>query len=199
MVMIITNPLLSIKLSSFHIHVLQDFCKLALDYLQKGPNTKLYTAAAQKLQVSPEIVKSSAEGLLNLLFESCKYKLNKKDFQDSVIALGFTEEKELLLSKLYSNKKEDILNLLPHVGFKVLEYYNMEWRFEVQIASRCLLKQTGALITLDLAFKNENVDDTEHILVQTDTNNLLNIIQLLEEALQEGRSQHVHRISRIIK
>lgn len=31
--------------------VLQDFCKLAVDYLQKGPNVKVYNAAARKFQL----------------------------------------------------------------------------------------------------------------------------------------------------
>lgn len=30
-----------------YVSVLQDFCKLALDYIQKGPNLKLYSAAAR--------------------------------------------------------------------------------------------------------------------------------------------------------
>lgn len=31
--------------------VLQDFCKLAVDYLLKGPNVKVYNAAARKFQL----------------------------------------------------------------------------------------------------------------------------------------------------
>ncbi|XP_072767878.1 COMM domain-containing protein 2-like isoform X2 [Anoplolepis gracilipes] len=178
----------------------QDFCKLALDYLQKGPNVKVYNAAAQKLNVDLNAIKNSVEGLVNLLLESCKHKLSAEDFRDSVIALGFTEEKETILSKLYSVKKDEISNILGEIGFKLPEYHDMEWRFEVQTASRSLLKQVAPLITLDLSLKNpDNSDEIEHILLQTDSTNLLHITQELEEALQESRSLHIRRISRAIK
>ncbi|XP_076758544.1 COMM domain-containing protein 2-like [Xylocopa sonorina] len=180
--------------------VLQDFCKLALDYLQKGQNIKLYNAAAQKLSVEVGVIKNSVEGLVNLLLESCRYKLNSEDFRDSVISLGFSEQQEIILSKLYNAKKEEISDTLANVGFKLPEYHDMEWRFEVQIASRTLLKQVAPLITLDLSIKNPDKDKSiEHVLLQTDPVNLLHITQQLEEALQEGRSQHIRRLSRVIK
>ena len=180
--------------------VLQDFCKLAVDYLQKGPNIKLYSAAAQKLEVDVNVIKNSVEGLVNLLLESCRYKLSAEDFRDSVVALGFAEDQETILSKLYNVKKDEILESLTDIGFKLPEYHDMEWRFEVQIASRSLLKQVAPLITLDLSIKDSNKnEDIEHVLLQTDPVNLLHITQELEEALQEGRSQHIRRLSRVIK
>ncbi|KAG5311998.1 OPSD protein, partial [Acromyrmex insinuator] len=177
--------------------VLQDFCKLALDYLQKGPNVKVYNAAAQKLNVELEVIKNSVEGLVNLLLESCKYKLSTEDFRDSIVALGFTEDKEAILSKLYSIKKDEVSDALKEIGFKLPRYHDMEWRFEVQTASRSLLKQVAPLISLDLSLKNpDNPEEIEHVLLQTDPTNLLHITQELEEALQESRSQHIRRISR---
>ncbi|EGI62544.1 PREDICTED: COMM domain-containing protein 2 [Acromyrmex echinatior] len=180
--------------------VLQDFCKLALDYLQKGPNVKVYNAAAQKLNVELEVIKNSVEGLVNLLLESCKYKLSTEDFRDSIVALGFTEDKEAILSKLYSIKKDEVSDALKEIGFKLPRYHDMEWRFEVQTASRSLLKQVAPLISLDLSLKNpDNPEEIEHVLLQTDPTNLLHITQELEEALQESRSQHIRRISRAVK
>ncbi|KAG5328013.1 OPSD protein, partial [Acromyrmex charruanus] len=177
--------------------VLQDFCKLALDYLQKGPNVKVYNAAAQKLNVELDVIKNSVEGLVNLLLESCKYKLSTEDFRDSIVALGFTEDKEAILSKLYSIKKDEVSDALEEIGFKLPRYHDMEWRFEVQTASRSLLKQVAPLISLDLSLKNpDNPEEIEHVLLQTDPTNLLHITQELEEALQESRSQHIRRISR---
>ncbi|XP_012537870.1 COMM domain-containing protein 2 [Monomorium pharaonis] len=180
--------------------VLQDFCKLALDYLQKGPNIKVYNAAAQKLNVELDVIKNSVEGLVNLLLESCKHKLSAEDFRDSVIALGFTEDKEAILSKLYSVKKDEVSDALEEIGFKLPKYHDMEWRFEVQTASRSLLKQVVPLVTLDLSLKNpDNPEKIEHILLQTDPTNLLHMTQELEEALQESRSQHIRRISKTVK
>lgn len=56
-----------------------------------------------------------------------------EDFRDSVVALGFTEDKEVILSKLYSVKKDEVSNALEEIGFKLLKYHDMEWRFEVQV------------------------------------------------------------------
>ncbi|XP_011694522.1 PREDICTED: COMM domain-containing protein 2 [Wasmannia auropunctata] len=180
--------------------VLQDFCKLALDYLQKGPNVKVYNAAAQKLNVELDVIKNSVEGLVNLLLESCKHKLSAEDFRDSVVALGFTEDKEAILSKLYSIKRDEVSDALEEIGFKLPRYHDMEWRFEVQTASRSLLKQVAPLVTLDLSLKNpDNPEEVEHVLLQTDPTNLLHITQELEEALQESRSQHIRRISKAVK
>lgn len=180
--------------------VLQDFCKLALDYLQKGPNIKLYNAAAQKLRVEVDVIKNSVEGLVNLLLESCRYKLSSEDFRDSVIALGFSEDKETVLSRIYEVKRDEISEAFANIGFKLPEYYDMEWRFEVQVASRSLLQQVAPLVTLDLSVKNsDKPEDIEHVLLQTDPVNLLHMTQELEEALHEGRSQHIRRISRVIK
>lgn len=177
--------------------VLQDFCKLALDYLQKGPNMKLYHAAAQKLEVELDVIKNSVEGLINLLLESCNHKLSNEDFRDSIIALGFSEENEAILSKLYITKKKEISNIIAATGFKIPEYHDLEWRFEVQTASRTLLKQVSPLITLDLTLKNN--ENMEHILLQTDPVNLLHMAQELEEALKESYSQHTRQVSRAAK
>lgn len=114
---------------------------------------------SEKLNVELDVIKNSVEGLVNLLLESCKHKvrpidnsaerksvttqehlfdvlvlqLSPDDFRDSVIALGFTEDREAILSKLYSVKKDEISDALEEIGFKLLRYHDMEWRFEVQV------------------------------------------------------------------
>lgn len=56
--------------------VVVDFCKLAIDFLQNGPNLKLYGIAAQKLGQEQEAVQNCVYGLVNLLLLSCRHKVN---------------------------------------------------------------------------------------------------------------------------
>lgn len=84
--------------------------------------------------------------------------------------------------------------------FNILNFYILYIIYFLQIASRTLLKQVAPLITLDLSIKNSDKDENiEHILLQTDPINLSYITQQLEEAVQEGYSQHIRRLSRVIK
>lgn len=89
---------------------------------------------------------------------------------------------------------------LQYIKFLYFIYFIFYTIYFLQIASRALLKQVAPLITLDLSIKNSDKDENiEHILLQTDPINLSYITQQLEEAVQEGYSQHIRRLSRVIK
>ncbi|XP_043288006.1 COMM domain-containing protein 2 [Venturia canescens] len=180
--------------------VLQDFCKLAIDYLQKGPNLKLYAAAAQKLQVEPEIIRSLTEGLINLLLESSKQKLAEDQFTKLINSLGFQEERETILLKLYETERLKIDSALSKIGLQLPRYHNLEWRFQVQLASRSLLNQLSPIFVIDLMLKTgENSDDIKHVALQSDPSNLLRLSQELESAIADSQSQHARSIKRSIK
>ncbi|XP_063993136.1 COMM domain-containing protein 2 [Diachasmimorpha longicaudata] len=182
------------------VQVVQDFCKLVTDYLQKGPNLKLYAAAAQKLEVESKVIQNSVEGLVYLLVECTKNRLNLEAFKTLINDVGFTDERESLLCSLYTERQQELHDALADVGFNVPQYHNMEWRFEVQVASRTLLHQVVPSIALDLTLKNAGKSSPEeHVLLQSDPRNLLHLTHELEAAIQEGRSQHIRKIKRSIK
>ncbi|KAF2881855.1 hypothetical protein ILUMI_24319 [Ignelater luminosus] len=133
--------------------VVVDFCKLAIDFLQNGPNLKVYNNAAQKLEVGAENVQNCVYGLVNLLLESCKHKLNEVDFRDSVLTVGFTQEQQNILSKFYLSKRKDISDILAKLVVDEPHYHDLQWRFEVQVASRSLLEQVTPLVSMDLVLK----------------------------------------------
>ncbi|XP_018571313.1 COMM domain-containing protein 2 [Anoplophora glabripennis] len=183
------------------IQVIVDFCKLALDFLQNGPNLKRYTTAAQKLEVEVDVVQNCIFGLTNLLILSCKHKLSEADFRDSVLTIGFSHEQQVVLSKFYESKQNDI-HKLNQACINEPHYEDLKWRFEVQVSSRSLLQQVTPLIAMELVLRKKNEGtgiDREKILVQTDPNNLLHIANELENALTESRSRHSRKIQRALK
>ncbi|KAJ8960794.1 hypothetical protein NQ318_020090 [Aromia moschata] len=184
------------------IQVVVDFCKLAIDFIQNGPNLKRYTTAAQKLNVEVDVVQNCIYGLINLLRVSCKHKLSEADFRDSVLTLGFSEEQQTVLSKFYQTKQNEV-HQLNRRSINEPHYDDLKWRFEIQVASRALLQQATPLIAMELQLKTrkdyEMDVEKEKILLQTDLNNLLHMANELENALVESRSRHSRKIQRALK
>ena len=97
---------------------------------------------------------------------------------------------------------------LPH-------YHDMEWRAEVQLASRSLLHRVEPSITLRIHTKDGGkgklagkeivnmspslIDTSSSCLLQADPVNLLHLTKTLEGALGELNNQHCRRIMRSIK
>ncbi|XP_048398722.1 COMM domain-containing protein 2 isoform X3 [Stegostoma tigrinum] len=150
-----------------------------------------------KLNVSTETVQHGVEGLMYLLTESSKMMISEVDFQDSVLVLGFPEDLNKLLLQLYLENRREIRSILNELAPDLPHYHNLEWRLDVQLASRALRQQVKPLLTLKLHLE-QNGQRNANIL-QTDPATLLHLIRKLEQALGEMKTNHCRRIVRNIK
>ncbi|KAI2650095.1 COMM domain-containing 2 [Labeo rohita] len=177
--------------------VVGEFGRIAVEFLKKGSNPKIYEGAARKLNVSSESVQHGVEGLMYLLTESSKLMISEVDFQDSVLVLGFSEELNKLLLQLYLENRKEIRQILSKLAPSLPHYHNLEWRLDVQLASRALRHQVKPTVTLKLHLE-DGAKRSAHVL-QTDPATLQHLIQELERALGELKTNHCRRILRNIK
>ncbi|NXW48702.1 COMD2 protein, partial [Nyctiprogne leucopyga] len=150
-----------------------------------------------KLSVGVDTIQRGVEGLTYLLTESSKLMISEIDFQDSIHVLGFSDELNKLLLQLYLDNRKEIRSILSELAPKLPSYHSLEWRLDVQLASRSLRQQIKPTVTLKLHL-NQNEDQTAQVL-QTDPSTLLHLIQQLEQALGEMKTNHCRRIVRNMK
>ncbi|XP_009332283.1 PREDICTED: COMM domain-containing protein 2 [Pygoscelis adeliae] len=150
-----------------------------------------------KLNVGVDTIQHGVEGLTYLLTESSKLMISEIDFQDSIHVLGFSDELNKLLLQLYLDNRKEIRSILSELAPKLPSYHSLEWRLDVQLASRSLRQQIKPAVTIKLHL-NQNEDQTAQVL-QTDPSTLLHLIQQLEQALGEMKTNHCRRIVRNMK
>lgn len=185
-------------IATLELGLLREFARISLDSLLKGaPNPKIFQAAAQKLEVSVQTIKDGIDGLRHIFVESCRLMIGEIDFQDSIITLGFTEDVTKELLQLYLDNRKEIRNILSDMTVQVPHYRNLEWRFDVELASRSLHRQTNPVILMKLNTKSG--DQTQTDVLQTDPVNLFHLTSVLENAMQEMKTAHCRRIVRNIK
>ena len=184
-------------LSQVEEEIAVEFCRIAVEFIKQGINTKKYQSASQKLNIDVHLIRKSVEALMNLLTESCKLSLSELDFQDSIISIGLSETLNQRLLDFHTEHCKEIRNILGRMTMTVPHYKDLEWRFDVKIASRMLQHQTTPEILLRLGINSGN--DVETHLLQTDPVNLVHMTHVLEEALAELKSGHCRRIGRNIR
>lgn len=69
------------------------------------------------------------------------------------MVLGFSEELNDQLYQLYQENCREIRSILSSMTMDLPHYHNLEWRSEVQLASRSLQRQTQPAILLRLHTK----------------------------------------------
>jgi len=185
-------------LTSLEIDVVLEFARISLDSVLKGSsNPKIFQAAAQKLGVEVNTIKNGISGLQHVLTESSRLMIGEIDFQDSVMTLGFSEEVIKALLQMYLANRKEIRNILGEMSVKIPHYHDLEWRFDVELASRSLQHQTNPVVIMRLHTKEG--DKKSANILQTDLVNLIHLTTELENAMQEMKTAHCRRIVRNIK
>lgn len=184
-------------LATVDVAVVREFCRISMEFIKKGVNIRMYTAAAQKLGVDIAVVRHGVEGLMYLLVESAKLMVNEIDFLDSIVTLGFDEELNKELLSLYQENSVEIRCVLQEMSMDLPHYHDLEWRLEVGMGSRALQQQVEPSLILRLHTKDGDVSCNQ--VFETDPVNLLHLTKSLESALNELKSQHCRRIMRSIK
>lgn len=176
--------------------VVGEFGRIALEFLRKGTSPKIYEGAARKLSVPVEMVQHGVEGLMFLMTESSKHMISEVDFMDSVLVLGFSEELNQILLQLYLQHHSQIRSTLNQLLPTQPTYHNLEWRLDVQLASRSVRQQMIPMLIMRL-----NLTGSSNIsrVLRTDPSTLLHLISILEAALAALKTSHARRILRNIK
>lgn len=74
------------------------------------------------------------------------------------MVLGFSAELNDQLFELYQEHCREIRSILSSMSLDLPHYHSLEWRFEVQLASRSLQRQTQPKILLRLHTKEDGKD-----------------------------------------
>eukprot|EP00118_Oscarella_pearsei_P005360 m.24579 g.24579 ORF g.24579 m.24579 type:complete len:161 (+) comp28647_c0_seq1:242-724(+) len=132
-----------------------------------------------------------------LMTESAKLMVSDLDFKDSIIVLGFQEELNDELFRLYMEHRKEIRAILSEMSMDLPHYHNLEWRLDVQLASRSVRHQTDPSVVLRLHTKDCDQSNVE--VLEANPTNLVHLANSLEAALAEMKTAHCRRILRNIK
>lgn len=151
------------------------------------------------------------------MFFSLFTQVSEEDFAQ-IERTGFTKEQISVLWQFVTSKGDFVRNVLDQLSLVEYRFRDLEWRLEGRVASRSLIQQSIPLITIKFHLDTETVNENKcplvaaqkdqsnagsvqrsrkkEIIFQTDPNNLLYIINVLEKTLQEART---HRVRNIVK
>ena len=121
--------------------VLHQFAEIALQF-GKGDRSGAasFPGVAEELGVESEAVEGGVAALSYIFVQSARLSLSTDDFERALREeAGFTEEDALeIMRSLFNDNREALRNVLvaADASLPIPRYHNLEWRLEVQVASR---------------------------------------------------------------
>ena len=177
-----------------------DFCNIALEFVRRGPNEKLYTRAAGRVGVEPAVVERSIVALSRVLVDAANAKLDAFRLQTALSALPFGEESAKLLHEFAMANGAELHECARKREPSVPAYSHLDWRLDVEVASRTQHRQVRPTFLLRLDTESGGAGGAAASeLLQSDYANLKRLQTVLEAATADMKAAHASRIARYIK
>jgi len=77
-------------------------------------------------------------------------QLSEIDFQDSLKAIGLSEELQQALLQQYTDNRAFIRSIQKELSMDLPHYNNLEWRLDVKVTIANMLKSVRLLISLSV-------------------------------------------------
>lgn len=179
---------------------LGDFSKVAVGNIRTGSvNKKAYAKAAEALSVDVATVANAIATISQIFLECSRRKANAADFELSVGAeANLSDEAKTAMSGVYEAHTKAIREELSSMDMSLPHYHNLDWRLDLQLASRCRRNNVKPSFVLELQTTNSDGSEAESVM-QCDFANMKHMLDELEIALGESKSKHCARIIRYVK
>lgn len=120
---------------------------------------------------------------------------------ESLVLAGIKPELIAVIEHVANNNSSLLRSNLSGMRLKPVEYGNLEWRVDINLASRATrdIVEPEIVLKLDLKSNSDRGDEvvTSEIL-KTDVVNLVHLTNSLEDALNEIKTHYVRRVMKNI-
>lgn len=127
-----------------------------------------------------------------------KFKLKEKELNESLVLTGIKPDLIGEIEKSLLSNSMQIRNNLNGMRLKTVEYSNVEWRVDVNLATRAVREIIEPEIVLKLDMKSGQDDQITSEVLKTDVVNLVHLTNSLEDALNEIKTHYVRRVMKNI-
>lgn len=135
-------------------------------------------------------------------------QLKEKEVNESLVLAGVKPESIGEIERVVNANSSHLRSNLSGMRLRPVEYSNLEWRVDVNLASRATRETVEPEIVLKLDLKSptrNNNDDNEDAqaditseILKTDVVNLVHMTNCLDEALNEIKTHYVRRVMKNI-
>eukprot|EP00808_Paulinella_micropora_P000607 g25298.t1 len=197
-------------LATLSIEVLTQFVKLAVQNIEEGKKAnsqRMYNSAAKTLGLEVQTVTQAILLLSHLLLLGAKRNLSSSDFLSSCTELHLPASHLTVLTEAYTGASASLRQKLKAGTQRLPHYRDLDWRLDVEIASRSASNLVRPSFVLNLSTVTPSASGQEQDkpglvserYFETDFATLSYMCDELDNAIKEASSQHVHRMLRYVR
>eukprot|EP00761_Pharyngomonas_kirbyi_P000697 gb/GECH01000697.1/.p1 GENE.gb/GECH01000697.1/~~gb/GECH01000697.1/.p1 ORF type:complete len:204 (+),score=58.04 gb/GECH01000697.1/:1-612(+) len=182
-------------------NVVQELCNTAIDFLKSGKSLKLITSISDKLEQHEEDIDNTLKALSYIYAESSKANISDQDFVLSLVELDINLESDIIsiMKDVYSEHKDELRRLLSSFSLDIPEYISLQWRLDVEVASRQNYVKSNPSYIMQLDLKRSSSNETESHFLQSDIGTLKHMCSTLEDALKDLETPYARKIRHYIQ